>query len=264
MAYSPLEADSLFEKLPEFAALRFQEISGMAEPYTKITERYARLIARLTSLLGHVPPRDEQDGVARDLMADVFDFLYEAKPLILGGKLTVAYPIARRAYESLSLLHVCSLDRAWATRWESGKQISNGEVRKALGSQSMGEPEAELKKLYSFFSEAAHPNRSLVPHRFLGEGNEFVLGLIGKPELCLVFDYCAKHIELWHWLAAASTYFFREVIGTGDPAYFKEYMECDQEAKPVKKWLVESYLSLHAEALRDMEPDRQKWRKHFD
>jgi hypothetical protein len=259
MAYSAQEAQSLFEKLPEFAAIRLREISGMAEPYIQITERYARLIARLTSLLGHVPPHGEQDRVVRDLMADVFDFLHEARPLILGGKLAVAYPIARRAYESLSLLHICSLEPAWASRWQAGKQVSNGEVRKALGSHAMGEPEAELRKLYSFFSEAAHPNRSLVGHRFLGEGNEFVLGLIGKPELCFVVDYCAKHLELWHWLAAATSYFFKEAISANDSAYFKEYQECHEEAQPVKKWLVENYASLHEEALRDLKADRQKW-----
>lgn len=244
--------------------MRLREISGMAEPYIQITERYACLIARLTSLLGHVPAVDEQDRVVRDLLADAFDFLYEAKPLILCGKLAVAYPIARRAYESLSLLHICSLEPNWASRWQAGKQLSNGEVRKALGSHTMGESEAELRKLYSFFSEAAHPNRSLVAHRFLGEGNEFVLGLIGKPELCLVVDYCAKHLELWHWLAAATTYFFREAIGANDPSYFKEYQECHEEAQPVKKWLVESYTSLHAEALLELEADKQKWTGNAD
>ena len=49
----------------------------------------------------------------------------------------------------------------------------------------MGEPEAEMRELYKFFSEAAHPNRSLIPHRMLGEGNEFVLGFEGVSEfLC--------------------------------------------------------------------------------
>jgi hypothetical protein len=52
-----------------------------------------------------------------------------------------------------------------------------------------------MKELYSFFSQASHPNRSLVPHRKLGEGDEFVLGMIGKPELFLVLDYCAKAFE---------------------------------------------------------------------
>jgi hypothetical protein len=250
MPYSVAEAHTLFEQLPEFAATRHREIVGMAQPYIASSDRYARLVARLVSFLGHVPPKDEQDRVIRDLLADVFDFLYEARPLILGGKLTIAFPLARRAYESLSLLHLCVLEPKWASKWQAGKQIGNAEVRKALGAHPMGEPEAEMRDLYKFFSEAAHPNRSLVPHRMLGEGNEFVLGLIGKPELFLVVDYCAKHLELWHWFAATVSYFYRESIGPVDGSYFQEYHECFEQAKPVKKWLVESLPHLHAEALQ--------------
>lgn len=106
-----------------------------------------------------------------------------------------------------------------------------------------------MKDLYSFFSEASHPNRDLVPGRMLGEGNEFVLGLIGKPDLFLVVDYCAKHLELWHWLAATVTYFYREIIGPIDPEYFEEYHQCFEQAKPVKEWLAENAVSLHTEAL---------------
>lgn len=257
MPYSPVEANTLFDQLPEFAATRHREIVAMAEPYISSTDRYARLVARLVNLLGHVPPKDEQDRVIRDLLADVFDFLYEARALILGGKLSVAFPLARRAYESLSLLHLCAVEPKWAIKWASGKQIGNAEVRKALGAHPMGESEAGMRELYNFFSEAAHPNRSLVPHRMLGEGNEFVLGLIGKPELFFVVDYCSKHLELWHWLAATTTYFYRVTIGPVDGAYFQEYLECTEQAKPVKKWLVESLPRLHAEALEIEEAQRR-------
>ena len=249
MPYSVSETKALFDQLPEFAATRYREIVSMAGPYIDSTDRYARLVARLVSFLGHTPPKDGQDRVIRDLMADVFDFLYEARPLILGGKLSVAFPLARRAFESLSLLHLCALEPKWAAKWQSGKQIGNAEVRKALGAHPMGEPEAEMKELYKFFSEATHPNRSLIPQRLLGEGNEFVLGLIGKPELYFVVDYCSKHLELWHWFAATVSYFYRESIGPVDRAYFHEYHECCEQAKPVKKGLVESLPALHAEAL---------------
>jgi hypothetical protein len=249
MPYTVAEAHKLFEQLPEIAATRLREISGMAQPYIEVTDRYARLVARLTYLLGHTPPRDTQDRVIRDLLADVFDFLYEARSLIVGGKLSVAYPLARRAYESQSLLHLCSLEPRWATKWERGAQIGNAEIRKHLGANPMGEPEAAMKELYSFFSEASHPNRDLVPGRMLGEGNAFVLGLIGKPELFLVVDFCIKHLELWHWLAATVSYFYRETIGAADPAYFEEYHQCFEQGKPIKKWLVENSVHLHAEAL---------------
>jgi hypothetical protein len=178
----------------------------MVRPYIRVTDRYARLVARLTSLLGHNAPLDTQDRVLRDLLAVVFDFLYESRALIIGGKLDIAYPLAPRAYDSLSLLHLCSLDSEWATKWQSGKKIGNADVRKQLGARPMGEPEAELRDLYAFFSAASHPNRELVSDRRLGAGNELVLGLIGKPELFLVADYCSKHLELWNWLAATVSY----------------------------------------------------------
>jgi hypothetical protein len=249
MPYTVAEAHKLFEQLPEFAATRLREISGMAQPYIEVTDRYARLVARLTCLLGHKPPRDIQDGVIRDLLADVFDFLFEARSLIVGDKLTVAYPLARRAYVSLSLLHLCSLEPRWATKWGRGAQIGNAEIRKHLGASPTGEPEAAMKELYSFFSEASYPNRDLVPSRMLGEGNEFVLGLVGKPELFLVVDFCSKHLELWHWLAATVSYFYRDAIDSTVPAYFEEYHQCFEQAKPIKKGLVENSVHLHAEAL---------------
>lgn len=249
MPYSVAEAHSFYERLPEFSAARLREISGMSQPFIAITDRQARLVARLTNLLGHTPPRDTQDRVIRDLLADTFDFLYESRSLIIGGKLTLAYPLARRAYESLSLLHLCSLDYTWAEKWECGKEIGNAEVRKQLGRRPMGESEAEMKILYAFFSEASHPNRDLVSSRLLGEGNQFVLGLIGKPNLFFVVDYCAKLLDLWHWIVATVTYFYREVISVADLGYFKEYQECFEQASFVKKWLVENLEHLRTEAL---------------
>jgi hypothetical protein len=73
--------------------------------------------------------------------------------------------------------------------------------------------------------------------------------LIGRPELFFVVDYCAKHLELWHWLTATVSYFDRDIIGPVDGAYVQEYHECFEQAKPVKKWLIESLPRLHAGAL---------------
>jgi hypothetical protein len=67
--------------------------------------------------------------------------------------------------------------------------------------------------------------------------------------LYFVVDYCAKHLELWHWFAATVSYFYREYIGPVDASYFPEYQECFDQAKPVKVWLVESLPRLRAEAL---------------
>jgi len=249
LRFTPKEAAELFEQLPSFASTRLREITSMARPYIDVTDQYARLVARLTNLLGHIAPSDTQDRVIRDLMADVFDFLYEARSLIVGGKLAVAYPLARRAYESLSLLSLCALDAAWAEKWENGKKISNIDVRKHLSKHPMGEPEADMKDLYDFFCLATHPNRELIAARRLGEGNEFVLGMIGMPDLFFIVDYCSKHLELWHWLTLAVTYFYREKLFVYDRTYLGVYDKTIDEGKRVKKWLVESLPRLRKESM---------------
>ena len=193
----PKDAIDLFEQLPEITENRFREISAMSEPYINITDRYGRLISRITFILGHNPPKNTQDIVIRDLMADVFDMLYEARKLILSGKINIAYPVARRAYESLSLLHLCALEPKWADKWNEGKEIRNSIIRNELAKHPMGEPEQQTKDLYNFFCKATHPDRKLIAHRFLGDGNEFVLGVIGKPNLEFVVDYAIKNLELW-------------------------------------------------------------------
>lgn len=248
--YDPDEAIALYDQLPEFADMRLREITGMLHPFISVTDRHGRLIARLTCCLGSAPPPDTQDRVIRDLMADVFDFLYESRVLIVAGKLVVAYPLARRAFESLSLLHLCALDAKWAEMWHAGKRIPNAMIRSALAGHPLGESEAELRELYGFFSAASHPNRELVPQRLLGEGNEFVLGMVGVPDLILLLDYCRKNVELWHWFVATLSYRYKGVLTRRDRTYLQEYMSTYEEAERFMKWLRENQVSLQAEEQR--------------
>ena len=139
--------------------------------------------------------------------------------MILEGKLNVTFPVGRRAYESLSLLHLCALDKSWAEQWNKGKKIGNFDVRKELAAHPMVESEQEMRELYNFFCSATHPNRELLSRRFLGEGNKFVLGVIGGPNLVLVSDYCIKNLKMWLWLTATVTYFYRETIVEVDRDY---------------------------------------------
>ena len=76
-----------------------------------------------------------------------------------------------------------------------------------------------------------------------------LLGMIGKPELFLIVDYCSKHLEMWHWLTGIVTYFYREKISVQDPTYLNVYDEATKSGKAVNKWLVESLPQLHKEAL---------------
>jgi hypothetical protein len=180
-------------------------------------------------------------------MADVFDFLFEARPLIIKGKVEIAYPLIRRAYESLSLMVACHLDENLAERWIGGKQIGNGEVRRVLGKHSMGEPEERTQAFYTFFTKTSHPNRHQLAHRFLGDGNEFVLGAIGIPSLSLLADYAIKTLNLWFWFAAFISFVYIGIVDKADPKYSKTYHDLSESAKPIAKWLVEQYNKVLAE-----------------
>ncbi|MGA2403134.1 MAG: hypothetical protein ABSG91_15750, partial [Syntrophobacteraceae bacterium] len=94
---------SLYRELAFFAESRRKDLLSQLQPVVSITDSYGSLIARAVFALGKVPPKSRQDAVVRDLIADVFDFLYEWRRPLFEGRFHVAFPLARRAYESLSL-----------------------------------------------------------------------------------------------------------------------------------------------------------------
>ena len=235
------EAKRIYSELAEYAAVRTEELSRLLQPYVEVTDRYGELICRIILVLGKTPPRSKRDAALRDLMADVFDFLYEARLLIIKGKLAIAYPLARRAYESLSLMVACYLDPKLADRWMAGKKIGNAEVRRLLGKHPAGESEEMTRQLHGFFSEAAHPNRELVAHRFLGEGNEFVLGAIGKPSVAMLADYALKTLNLWFWFGAFVSFVYLDVLAKAEPDFKKDYDAAAKLAQDVAPWLAEQF-----------------------
>jgi hypothetical protein len=192
-------------------------------------------------ILAEETPRSIQDAVVRDLAADVFDFLYESRAFILRGQTLLAFPLGRRAYESMSLLHWCVLDAKNAEKWAEGKEVSNAAIRKSLGQHPMGEPEDELRELYKFFCELTHPNRDMIAFRGLGEGNRYVFGSIAVPNLVVLADYCMKHLELWFWLCPTVAYFYREFLFRRDPTFHENHNQAREHAQRVKKWLAEQY-----------------------
>jgi hypothetical protein len=192
-------------------------------------------------VLGKTPPASPRDAAARDLIADVFDFLYEARALIIKGKLEVAYPLARRAYESMSLLVACALEPKLADRWIAGKQVGNAEVRRVLAAHPRGEKETQTREFYEFFSKTTHPNRNHMAHRFLGEGNEFVLGAIGRPSLSMLADYALKTLDLWFWFAAFVAFTYRDVLSRSDPDLLGTYNDAAETAKSIAAWLREQF-----------------------
>jgi hypothetical protein len=230
-----------YADLLRYAELRSNELSVPLAPYIGITDRYGEILCRIVVILGKTPPASPRDAAARDLIADVFDFLYEARALIIKGKLEIAYPLARRAYEALSLLVACALEPKLADRWIAGKQIGNAEVRRVLAANPMGESETQTRELYDFFSKTTHPNRTHMAHRFLGEGNEFVLGATGRPSRAMLADYALKTLNLWFWFAAFVAFAYRGVLFETDPELLTTYHDVAETSKPVAAWLREQF-----------------------
>jgi len=233
--------DENYAKLKEYSDHRRQELSKMFSPVVELTDHYGTLLCRVTNALGNSPPTSTRDIVVRDLMVDVFDFLWEWRRPLLEGRIQVAYPLARRSYESLSLLSICAQDPSFADRWEKGKKISNAEIRKALADARMPESEEELKDLYKFFSLGTHPNRDLIAYRYLGQGNQFVLGAIGQPDLVFVADHFIRLVQMWFWFTAVVGYFFRSVIDKVDTSFGKDYLDTAKEAREAITWLSENF-----------------------
>ncbi len=235
------EAKRAYAELDEYATVRSSELSKLLQPYIETTDRYGTLICRLTLVLGKTQPRSKRKVAQRDLMADVFDFLYEARIFIIKGKPEIAYPLARRAYESLSLMVACYLEPNLAERWMAGKKIGNAEVRKLLSKHPAGESEEMTKELYDFFSQAAHPNRDQVAHRFLGKGNEFALGAIGQPSLAMLADFALKTLNLWFWFGAFIGFVYAPLLVNADPGFKNDYDAAARMAQEVTPWLVEQF-----------------------
>jgi hypothetical protein len=228
--------------------MRYEELSRMLGPVVNTTDAYGSLLSRLIWAIGDAPTTSVQDRVVRDLASDVFDFLLATRRPILECQLGVSYPLARRAYESLSLLAVCLQDASVAERWHGGAQISNSNVRKALADLPFKERIEDLRELYKFFSKGSHPNRDLIPERYLGDGNGYTLGSIGRPNLVLTVDACLNLLRLWAWFAAALGYFYREQVDIRDRAWGRDYLAAHKDAEAVAAQLIHEYNRLLSEA----------------
>lgn len=237
----PLEGEREFDRLPFYAKARLRKLSELLHPFVEASDLYARLICRLTSLLGQIPPAGPEELARRDLLADSFDFLYEARRVLLTGYVSVAYPLSRRAYESISLFNLCCVDGSAAARWQAGKRIPNAEVRRALSKAPLPVQESALRDLYEFFSRASHPNRDSVAGRHLGGGNEFVLGAIGRPDLRWVVDHCIRQLGLWFWLGVDASYFYRPLLRVQDRGYMDRYRTASQALEKAHRWLAEEW-----------------------
>jgi hypothetical protein len=222
-----------YKNLAEYSNRRLVTLSKIYSPVIAVTDNFGALICRVTNILGSTPPSSTQDIVVRDLMADAFDFLWEWRRPLLEGRAQVAYPLARRAFETISIMSISAQEPKFAESWEKGKEISNADVRKALTKAKFPEPEKEMKGFYKFFSKAAHPNRDLIAYRYLGDGNNFTLGSIGSPDLVLLTDHCIKLIQIWFWLTAVITFFYRMEIKKVDNMFPIDYVNTVEEGRKI-------------------------------
>ena len=76
---------------------------------------------------------------------------------------------------------------------------------------------------------------------FLGEGNAFVLGSVGVPELVLIADHAMRLVEMWFWLVAASFYALRESTNKHDQTFPSAYRAVSDAAPEVMEWLRGQY-----------------------
>jgi hypothetical protein len=245
----PEQAETQYAALAGFAEMRRRELLPLLEPYTRVADQYGELACRIILILGQVPPKTILDSMTRDLAADVFDFLHEARNLIERGMPLLAYPLARRAFESLCLVVASNQDDAVGSKWRSGDEVKFSQVRNVLAAHPMGESEIALREAYSFFSQATHPRRGLVAQRHLGDGNRFVLGAIARPELILLADYCIKTLGLWFWFVAFLRYTYRDTLAEHDAVLPQTYHEAATNLREATRWLREQYDRLLAEAV---------------
>jgi hypothetical protein len=231
-----------YDAIPHVAAQRHSELAPMLAPIVELTDTYGRLISRLVVLLGQRSPASPHEVTLRDLVADTFDFLYAWRRPLLEGSPHIAHPIGRRAFESLSLLAATSQDPSLGDRWEAGQHIENAAIRKALSRAPMAEDAPSLDELHEFLDLGSHPNRLFVNQRFLGDGNEYVLGPIGRPSLTLILDHLDRLVACWFWFGAVTCYRWRELLKECDPGYGKAYSAAAKQVPELRSWIRENII----------------------
>jgi hypothetical protein len=148
----------------------------------------------------------------RDIASDAFEFLYAARDVISGNRLSVAFPLLRRAFESVSLCSLFAAKPEYASLWASGKQFSNADVRKILEHHPTIESIEEVREVYKHFSQGTHSNRTHIPYLFLGEGNQFTLGAIPPVDPYGIGLHVRHLIYLCYWYVGVFLWFYRELL----------------------------------------------------
>jgi hypothetical protein len=238
------DGDGQHDRLVEYETTRQRELSTIFADEIAAAVRYEKLTCRLVLILGRAAPQGTADEAIRDLIADTFDLLYEARRIITQSRFSVVFPLLRRAFEMICLIEYFAHCPERAVAWTDGQQIPNSEVRKFLGSlPALGECGDGLRRQYGFLSEATHPNRGATSRRWLGSRNQFVLGAIAPPDLERVGRDFHRLLGDWFWFGAAATYPHKELAWEKDPSFLKEYLQTADQLKTayadLARWLNE-------------------------
>lgn len=226
------EGSLQYSRLREYATARYTELSEMYSQEIRLVEDYEKMACRIVFILGTVPPVGVADRCIRALLADVFDALYTSRTVVLEAYGSLAYPILRRAFEAISLIYYFTACPDKADAWEDGCEIRNSEVRKYFEKNPTGDPPSALKDMHALFSDAAHINREYIPVRFLGEGNMFTLGSIGRPSLVSTTDNLIRLIQLWFWVTATVVRRYLAVFNKNDSTIIHDYVLLGNRVKP--------------------------------
>jgi hypothetical protein len=232
------EAAACHGEMDAISLERETALSQTFSAYLRIFSRYEALACQLTLQLGDYPPVSEVDRACRDLFADTFDSLYVARHLVLRHYASSAYPLIRRAFETICLMEYFphAADRARA--WLRDEEIKNVEIRKFLEAQG-SESGVGLKAVYKFLAGGAHPTRSFIPKRLLGDGNRFVLGSIMPLTYSGVSGYILELLRTWFWYMAVANFTFASMSLPVNSAYFDEYTSTAEEAQRAIKRLAQ-------------------------
>jgi hypothetical protein len=244
--YTKEEAIKLYDSFDSMYNRRVEAFDFILKPYFEVVNDYGRLFSRIHYITGFIKPKNEIDTIQRDLSSDAFDFLNETKYLIKRGQFNITYPIARRAFESITLMVAFNLKNELAIKWKGGGEIPNKDVRNVLDNfkEIGGESRESMKSLYDFFSKKSHPNYAAIPHGLIGLGNYYAIGPIPEPLLLLIVDLCIEIIDLWFWLIAFMWYYNLDNVSTYDPSFKNYYLVKKHKVLEVRNWLFEQRLSL--------------------
>lgn len=237
MDFRRIHSENCYKQVAEIIDSRTNELVDMLKPFVDCTDEYGVFVCRIVNILGKIKPQSALDAVTRDLLADAFDSLFEGRRSLVSGRVNVAFPVVRRAFESISLMVACHVSPDVLRDWNKGKKISNGRVRAVLDEHPLGEKKANTNEMYDFFCLGTHPNRSLIAHRFLGDGNEFTLGAIAVPNVQLTLYVCSKVLSLWFWLAAFIGLVYTKTVVPMDSTFDKEYFELQRRAQETIEWI---------------------------